>query len=74
MVGNAGKDIGQPVLRVDAVQLGGLDQGIGDGGGPAALLRAGEQPDEMTVPDSSAQSRKAALVSGIDELEKENGS
>jgi hypothetical protein len=30
VVSDAGKNIGQPCLRVDAVQFGGFDQCIGD--------------------------------------------
>ncbi len=36
MVGNAAENIGQSCLRVDAIQLGGFDQRIGDGGGSSA--------------------------------------
>ncbi len=32
VIGDAAEDIGQPSLGIDAVQLGGLDQRIGDGG------------------------------------------
>ncbi len=38
MVGDAAESVGEPCLRVDAVQLGGLDQRIGDGGGSSASL------------------------------------
>lgn len=30
-------------MRVHTIQLGGLDQGLGDGGGAAACLRTDEQ-------------------------------
>ena len=30
-VGDVGQDIGEPGLRIDTVELGGLDEGIGDG-------------------------------------------
>ncbi len=33
VIGNAAENIGQPCLRINAVQLGGLDQRIGDGRG-----------------------------------------
>jgi hypothetical protein len=31
-----GQHVGEPGLRIDAVELGGLDEGIGDGRGLAA--------------------------------------
>jgi hypothetical protein len=37
-----GRGIGKLGLGIDAVELGGLDQDIGDGGGTAASLRAVE--------------------------------
>ncbi len=44
MVGNALEDIGQPCLRINAIQLCRFDQRIGDGGGSPASLRSGEEP------------------------------
>jgi hypothetical protein len=44
-VGDAGQGIGEPGLGIDAIELGGLDQGAGDGGGAAAVKR----PDEQIV-------------------------
>ena len=38
VVGDAGEDVGQPDLRIDAIELGGLDQGVGDRGGFAAAF------------------------------------
>ena len=32
VIGDAAEHIGQPGLGIDAVELGGLDQGVGDGG------------------------------------------
>jgi hypothetical protein len=32
MPGNAGKDVSEPGLRIDIIELGGADQGIHDGG------------------------------------------
>ena len=43
VIGDAAKDVGQPGLRIDAVELGGLDQGVGDRSTPAAALGANEQ-------------------------------
>jgi len=45
----------EPGVGVDAVELGGFDQGGGDGGGATAGLRADEEVDEMTI---SAWSRR----------------
>ena len=39
VVGDAAEHVGEPGLRIDAVQLGGLDQGVGDGRRLAAALR-----------------------------------
>jgi len=36
VVRDAGQGVGEPSLWIDAVELGGLDQGVGDGGGLAA--------------------------------------
>jgi hypothetical protein len=38
VIGDATEHIGQPGLGIDAVELGGLDQGVGDGCGFAATL------------------------------------
>ena len=43
VVGDAFEDLGEPGLRIDVVEPGGLDQGVGDGGGPAAAGRAHEE-------------------------------
>ena len=43
VVCNASKGIGEPCLRINAVQLGGFDQGISDGGRLAATLGADEE-------------------------------
>lgn len=39
-VGDVAEDIGEPGLRIDTVELGGLDEGIGDRRGLAAAGRA----------------------------------
>lgn len=44
MIGDANEDIGKPGLRIDVVELGGLDQGVDDGGALAAAVGATEQP------------------------------
>ena len=43
VVGDAFEDLGEPGLGVDIVEPGGLDQGVGDGGGLAATRRAHEE-------------------------------
>ena len=42
MIGDAGEQVGEVLLRVDAVELGGFDQGI-ERGAFAAGIGAGEQ-------------------------------
>ena len=43
MVWDAGEGVGEPGLGIDAIELGGFDQGVGDGCGFAAGLRSDEQ-------------------------------
>jgi hypothetical protein len=43
VVGDPAEHVGQPSLRVDTVQLGGLDQGVGDSGRLAAAFGADEE-------------------------------
>jgi hypothetical protein len=38
VIGDAAEDVGEPGLRVDCVELGGLDEGVGDGCGLTARL------------------------------------
>src|SRR5436190_13341742 len=42
-IGDAGEHVGEVALRVAAVELGGLDQGVDRGGAAAAGIGAGEQ-------------------------------
>jgi hypothetical protein len=44
VIGDAGEDIGEPSLRIDIVELHGLDQGVDDGSALTAAIRAAEQP------------------------------
>lgn len=44
MVGQTAEHIGEPGLRIDAVELGGLDQRVEGGRAMAAGIRAGEGP------------------------------
>ncbi len=43
VVGDARDDVGEPCLGFDAVQPGGLDEGIEDGGAMVAGVGAGEE-------------------------------
>jgi hypothetical protein len=43
VVGNAGEDVAQVGLRIEAVQGRGLDQGVEDRGPAAPGIRAGEE-------------------------------
>ena len=49
VVSYPGQDIGEPGLWIHVIELGGLDQGVGDGSGMSSALGACKQPDEMTV-------------------------
>ena len=43
VISNAGEDVGEPALRIDAVEFGGLNEGVGDGHGLAAAFGAHEE-------------------------------
>ena len=49
VVGDAAEHIGEPGLRIDAVQLGAFDQGVGDSRRSTAALGADEEIGAMTV-------------------------
>ena len=49
VVGDAAEYVGEPGLRIDAVQLGAFDQGVGDRRRLAAALGADEENGAMTV-------------------------
>ena len=44
MILQAREDIGEPGLRIDVAELGGLDQRVDRSGATAAFVRAGEGP------------------------------
>ena len=44
MIGNTRQDVAEPSLRVDAVELGALGQGVDGGGSLGAAVRAREGP------------------------------
>jgi hypothetical protein len=54
VVGQAGEDVGEPGLRVDAVELRGLDQGVHGGRAFAAAIGAGEGPVVAADPERPA--------------------
>jgi hypothetical protein len=43
VIGDAAEDVGQPCLRIDAVEFGRLDQGVGNGRRLAATLGADKE-------------------------------
>jgi hypothetical protein len=51
MIGQAGEDVGEPGLGVDAVQLRGFDQRVHGGRAFATAIRAGEGPVVATDRD-----------------------
>ena len=44
MIGDAAEHVGEPSLRIDVIQLGGLDQREHRGGAASTGIGAGEQP------------------------------
>ena len=44
MLGDVGEHVGEPSLRLDIIELGGLDQRVKHGGAVAAAVGAAEQP------------------------------
>src|SRR5689334_16657230 len=44
MIGQPGEYIGEPDLRIDVVELGGLNQRVDGGSAAAAIVGAGESP------------------------------
>ena len=60
MVGYAGKDMGEPGLRIDIVELGGDDEAVHERGPLPAAVGAGEQPG--FTPQGNAPARSAALL------------
>jgi len=53
VIGDAGEDICEPCLRIDIVELRGLDQGVDDGSALPAAIRAAEQPSLVTERDAA---------------------
>ena len=63
MVRDAGEDIGEPCLRIDVVELCGLDQRVDDGGALPTTIRAAEQPGLAAERDAAQR----ALNNGADQ-------
>ncbi len=61
LVRNAGKNIGEPCLRIDIVELCGLDERVDDGGAPAATIGAAEQP-RLAAERDAAESALGGVV------------
>jgi hypothetical protein len=65
VVRNAGKNIGEPCLRIDIVELCGLDQRVDDGGALAATIGAAEQP-RFAAERDAAESALGGVVGEAD--------
>ena len=52
MGGDAGEDIGQPSLRIDAIHFGRDDQAVHGRGASATAIRSAEQPGFSTKSDT----------------------
>jgi len=61
VLGDTAKHVREPGLRVDAIELGRLDQGIGDGGRLAATFGA----DEQKILAAQGNLRVILPISGI---------
>ena len=65
MPGNAGKDVSEPGLRIDVVELRGADQRIHDGSALPAAIGTAEQP-RFTAKSHTAQSLLGGIVRNAD--------
>jgi hypothetical protein len=59
------EDIGEPGLRIDAVESGGADQAVHDGGMLAAAIGSGEQPG-LAAKSDAAQRPFCGIVGEAD--------
>ena len=57
IIEHSSEDIGEPGLRIDVVELGGLDQRVDGSGPPAAFVGAGECP--VVASDRNAHAARA---------------
>jgi hypothetical protein len=53
MIGDAGDEVAEIRLGVEAVELGGFDDRVHDGGAVAAAVGAGERPAAPVMPSSA---------------------
>ena len=65
MIGDAGDDVAEIGFRVEAVQLGGLDDGVYDGSAFAASVRAGKKP-VLTPNGQRADSTFSGIVTDVE--------
>ena len=65
MIGDAGEHVGEPGLRIDVVELGGLDQRVDRRGALAAAIGAGEQP-VLAAQGDAAQRALGGVVGQAD--------
>ena len=61
MIGQAGKDIGEPGLRIDGVELGSLDKSVDGGSSSSALIGTGKGP-VVTTDSDAAQGSFGGIV------------
>jgi hypothetical protein len=62
VIGQPREHVGEPRLRIDVVELCGLDQCIHGGGAPAPFVGAGERP--VVASDGDAAQRPLAGIVG----------
>src|SRR5579871_433728 len=65
MGGDAGENIREPGLRIDAIHLGGDDQAVHGSSSPSAAIRSAEQPGLPTKSNAS-QSSLGGIVGETD--------
>ena len=63
VVGDAAQNVGEPRLRIDAIELGGSNQGVDCSGALAATIGTCEQP-RLSAESDTAQSALGGVVSG----------
>jgi hypothetical protein len=59
MIRQSHEDVGEPSLRIDVVELGGMDQRIDRGGAAAAVIGPGRQGAKV-IERSGSRSRNVA--------------
>ena len=61
-IGDAGEHVGEPGLRIDIVQLGGLDECVHESGAFRPALRSREQPGFAAEGDAAQRPLGGLLV------------